>query len=118
MSLLLLTRCKRHHIPEPPIIVFGLKDHSDDGGGSCPSKLTAYVTIGDSSRKVTYKLRGLIYWDKSHFTCRMIGKASEVYYNDGITTGTSSIHEGKLSEIKDLYQIRQAKLTYVILSLV
>ena len=102
----------------PPIIAFGLEDHSNDGGGSCQPKLTAQVTIGDSSRKVTYKLRGLIYWDKSHFTCRMIGKAGEVYYNDGITTGTSSIHEGKLSDIKDLYQIRQAKLTYVILSLV
>ena len=95
-----------------------MEDHSDDGGGTCQPKLTAQVTIGDTSRKVTYKLRGLIYWDKSHFTCRMIGKAGEVYYNDGMTTGTSSIHEGKLSEIKDLYQIRQAKLTYVILSLV
>ena len=102
----------------PPIIAFGLEDHSNDGGGSCQPKLTAQVTIGDSSRKVTYKSRGLIYWDKSHFTWRMIGKVGEVYYNDGITTGTSSIHEGKLSEIKDLYQTRQAILTYLILSLV
>ena len=52
----------------PPIIAFGLEDHSDDGGGTCQPKLTAQVTIGDTSRKVTYKLRGLIYWDKSHFT--------------------------------------------------
>ena len=48
----------------------------------------------------------------------MIGKAGEVYYNDGITTGTSSIHEGKLGEIKDIYKVRQAQLLYIVLSLI
>ena len=76
------------------------------------------LTTGDGQDKFTYKVRGLIYWNRTHFTCRMIGKSSEVYYNDGVTTGTTCIHEGKLSEITDVYNTKGAQLTYVILSLV
>ncbi|KZV61159.1 hypothetical protein PENSPDRAFT_593167, partial [Peniophora sp. CONT] len=65
-----------------------------------------------------YKVRGLIYWNRSHFTCRMVGKAGEVYYNDGMTLGSDCIHEGKLGDIKDLYNTKGAQLTYVILSLI
>ena len=95
-----------------------LADMRAEGGGVSQPKISAQVAIGDGQDKLTYKIRGLIYWNRTHFTCRMSGKASEVYYNDGITTGTTCIHEGKLSEIKDIHNTKGAQLTYVILSLV
>ena len=48
----------------------------------------------------------------------MVGKAGQVYYNVGMTTGNSYIYEGKLGEIPDMYNTKGAQLTYVILSLV
>ena len=71
----------------PPFIALNMEDRRDIGEGICQPKLTSQVTIGERSDKVTYKVRGLIYWDKSHFTCRMLGKSSEAYYNDGVTLG-------------------------------
>ncbi|KZV59506.1 hypothetical protein PENSPDRAFT_552019, partial [Peniophora sp. CONT] len=63
-----------------------------------------------------YKVRGLIYWNRTHFNCRMIGKQGNVYFNDGITTGPTCIHEGKLQDLTDPYNIRAgAQLTYIIL---
>ena len=73
----------------PPFIALGLEDRRNIGEGACQPKITAQVSIGEKSDKLTYKVRGLIYWDHSHFTCRMIGKAGEVYYNDGMTTGAT-----------------------------
>ena len=95
-----------------------MEDRRHLGGIVCQPKLTAQVSIGEKSTKITYKVRGLIYWDKSHFTCRMLGKAGEVYYNDGMTIGATCIHEGKLASLQDLYNTKGAQLTYIILSLV
>ena len=101
----------------PPFIAYNLEDKSETGEGVSQPKLSAQVTIGEGQNKVTYRLRGLIYWDHAHFTCRMVGKGNEVYYNDGINTGHTCIPEGPLGDIQDMYQIGEAKLTYVILSL-
>ena len=95
-----------------------LEDKRQQDKGTCQPKMTLQVTIGNSSEQLTYKLRGLIYWNHTHRTCRMVGKAGQVYDNDGMTTGNSYIHPGKLGEIPDLYNIKGAQLTYVILSLV
>ena len=100
----------------PPLIALGLEDRRHIDGTASQPKLSSQVTIGEDGNKVVYKVRGLIYWDKSHFTCKSIGKAGEVYYNDGMTIGTSCIHEGKLGDIENIYKIRQAQLTYIILS--
>ncbi|KZV59742.1 hypothetical protein PENSPDRAFT_594939 [Peniophora sp. CONT] len=105
-----------HHDP-PPFRALGLEDRRGLGEGACQPKLTATVTIGDKSSKITYKLRGLVYWNGSHFTCRMIGKAGEVYYNDGMVSGATLIQEGPLSKIPDLYNVNGSQLTYLILSL-
>ena len=102
----------------PPFMANQLEDMEWQGEGTCQPKITSQVTIGDSSEQLTYKLRGLIYWNRTHCTCRMVGKAGHVHYNDGMTTGNSYIHSGKLGEIPDLYNTKGAPLTYVILSLV
>ena len=103
----------------PPFIAFHLEDTTTIPGGSvCQPKLTATVSIGEKDNKIIYNTRGLVYWDKTHFTCRLIDKSREVYYNDGMTTGTSCIHEGRLSELQDIYRCHNRQLTYVILSLI
>ena len=88
-----------NHDNPPPFITLSLEDRKDYSGTAYQPKITAQVSIVEKSDKVTYKVGGLIYWDKSHFTCRMLGKTGEVYYNDGMTTGTTCLHERKLSEI-------------------
>ena len=107
----------------PPFIAVGLDDRRHVGEGASQPKITAQVTVGSGQDKVVYKVRGLIYWDKAHFTCRMIGKGKQVYYNDGHETGNTCIPEGPLSEIEDLYNLSGStekgfQLTYIILSLV
>ena len=102
----------------PSFIAMQLVDMRAEGGDVSQPKISAQVTIGDGQDKLTYKVRGLIYWNRTHFTCRMVGKSSEVYYNDGITTGTTCIHEGKLSEITYMYNTKGAQQTYVIPRLV
>ena len=102
----------------PPFMAIHLEDKRQQGEGACQPEMTSQVTIRDSSDKLTYKLRGLIYWNRTHFTYRMVDKAGQVYYNDGMTTGNSRIHEGKLGEIPDMYHTKGAQLTCVILSLV
>ncbi|KZV61306.1 hypothetical protein PENSPDRAFT_671092 [Peniophora sp. CONT] len=103
-----------HHDP-PPFIALGLEDRREMGEGACQPKLTATVSIGEKGDKVTYKLRGLVYWNGTHFTCRMIGKAGEVYYNDGMISGATSIQEGPLakSALRDVVRetIRHRRLS-------
>ena len=60
----------------------------------------------------------VIYWDKSHFTCTMIGKQGNVYYYNGILFQSACIHEGKVGVIMDVYNVHEVELTYIILSLV
>ena len=77
----------------PSFIAMQLADMRAEGGGVSQPKISAQVAIGDGQDKLTYKIRGLTCWNRTHFTCRMIGKSSEDYYKDGMTTGTTSIHE-------------------------
>ena len=102
----------------PPFIALQLEDRRLKGEGACEPKLTETVTIGEGASKVKYKLRGLIYWDKDHFTCRLIGRSRQVYFNDGKSRAVDSIHEGGWSDIQDWYNTGKARLTYIILSLV
>ena len=99
-------------------MVIQLEDKRQQDKGTCQPKMTLQVTIGNSSEQLTYKLRGRIYWNHTHCTCRMVGKAGHVHYNDAMTTGNSYIHSGKLGEIPDMYNTKGIPLTYVILSLV
>ena len=106
-----------NHEDPPPFIAFGLEDRRHLGEGVCMPKIPASVSIGDKEQKTTYKVRGLIYWNKSHFTCRLLGKGGHTYFNDGRTTGTSCIHEGKVQDIADQHSIGEYQLTYILLSL-
>ena len=100
----------------PPLIALGLEDRRHIDGTASQPKLSSQVTIGEDGNKVVYKVRGLIYWDKSHFTCRMIGKSNEVYYHDGMTTRTNCLPEGKLKDLKGPYNTKNAQLNFMILS--
>lgn len=54
-------------------------------------------TIQLSHDNSEYKLCDIIYYGQFHFTSRIISVNGDIWYNDGMTTGTKSILEGNLS---------------------
>ena len=107
------------HDPPPLIALHIQQDGGTSDNAVYQPKISATVSIGQHKNKLTYYTRGLIYWGEGHFTCRMIGNAKDVYYNDGMSTLTRCIFEGTLDQMgSDIYTARQRRLTYIILSLV
>jgi hypothetical protein len=43
-----------------------------------------------------YMLRGIIYYGLNHFTARIITAAGQVWFHDGITTGSSLEYDGTI----------------------
>ncbi|KAH9855420.1 hypothetical protein C2E23DRAFT_723963 [Lenzites betulinus] len=61
----------------------------------------------------TWSLRGLIYWGSDHFTSRYIDRSGDVWYNDGITTGSECILE-QGENLINLACARDRSLTHAI----
>ncbi|KAI0644145.1 hypothetical protein C8Q79DRAFT_913509 [Trametes meyenii] len=62
-----------------------------------------------------YRLCGLIYFGKFHFTCRVVSRSGEVWFHDGMTTGNKLTFEGNLVNISDvLCKAGQRKLSVVV----
>ncbi|KAJ7733308.1 hypothetical protein B0H16DRAFT_1468145 [Mycena metata] len=57
--------------------------------------------LGRNNEITTLKLRGVIYGGQSHFTCRYIQEDGTIWFNDGITTGSSCLREGKIQDLDD-----------------
>ena len=51
------------------------------------------------SETVVPDVRGLIYHGDFHFTSHIIGSDSNVWYNDGITTGSTCENEGDFDKL-------------------
>ncbi|KAJ7488887.1 hypothetical protein FB451DRAFT_1521657 [Mycena latifolia] len=51
---------------------------------------------------VKLRLRGIIYGGQSHFTCRFIDKDSNVWFQDGISTGRRCVRETNLTDVEDM----------------
>lgn len=49
-----------------------------------------------------YQLRGVVYHGADHFTSRIISSTLDVWFHDGISTGSSMVHEGTLAAFGDL----------------
>ncbi|EIW53762.1 uncharacterized protein TRAVEDRAFT_77901, partial [Trametes versicolor FP-101664 SS1] len=43
-----------------------------------------------------YRLCGLIYFGKFHFTCRVVDRHGDVWFHDGMKTGTNLVPEGNV----------------------
>lgn len=56
------------------------------------AEICTEVTLPDHPNR--YRLCGLIYFGKFHFTCRVVDKHGDVWFHDGIKTGHNLVPEG------------------------
>ena len=58
------------------------------------------ITINvNTSVRVTYILRGVIYFGEHHYTSRLVNETGMAWFHDGIATGNSVIYEGNARDI-------------------
>ncbi|KAF8867601.1 hypothetical protein BD779DRAFT_1464052, partial [Infundibulicybe gibba] len=53
-----------------------------------------------------YTLRGVIYHGNDHFTARIITREGDIWYHDGMLTGSELIPDGTLASRVDLTTCR------------
>lgn len=61
-----------------------------------------------SSGAIPYRLRGLIYFGEFHFVSRIIDRSGQVWFHDGMTTGSSCQWEGIIDLSSDTKWMRKA----------
>jgi hypothetical protein len=59
------------------------------------------LTYPHDAFQTMFKLRGLIYGDGNHFDSRLITKDGDIWYHDGITTGSTCKFEANLNMMPD-----------------
>ena len=90
------SRCKKSLIQvttldeAPPMFYLSLSDNSMLFG--------QFLTLSQAQNRHRYVLRGVTYFANKHFTARLIKPDGNVWYHDGIETGSKTLHEGLLSE--------------------
>jgi hypothetical protein len=57
---------------------------------------------------VIYRLRGIVYGDGNHFVARLFTKDGQIWYHDGITTGSKCYFEGNLDKLPDSSWLKTA----------
>jgi len=63
--------------------------------------ISAKLTYQQSQFDVVFHLRGIVYGDGNHFVARLITKDGRIWYQDGMTTQSICILEGKMGQIPD-----------------
>jgi len=93
---------------EPPLIGISI--------GNANVQITASLAIqfDEPNHNAKYRLCGIIYHGSFHFTARIIDKAMNTYYYDGIKTGTECILEGKFNTILNIHKVEQRKASTLI----
>jgi hypothetical protein len=89
-------------INAPPILVAeisGICIHIDEEFTIDVKEINNTTNEVTMDEIVRYKLKGVIYYKDYHFTSRLCDENNNVYYHDGIETGTLTIYEGKISDI-------------------
>ena len=74
------------------------------------------VQIKGSLRATKLHLKGLVYHGGYHFTCRIIDDSDNIWFHDGISTGRTSINDGKFGTVSqpNLKVCRNKQLCLVI----
>ena len=72
-------------IQTPPLLAFDL--------GNDPPFLDPVLWISCQETRARYSLRGIIYFEDSHFTERLITSTGMVWFHDGMFTGRSLMYE-------------------------
>ena len=69
-----------------------------------------------SLRATKLHLKGLVYHGGYHFTCRIIDDSDNIWFHDGISTGRTSINDGKFGTVSqpNLKVCRNKQLCLVI----
>ncbi len=78
---------------------------------------TVQFHLTHNSGAIAYRLRGLIYWGEFHFVSRIIDRSGQVWFHDGITTGSSCQWEGTIdlsSDTKWMRKVGSKTLCYCI----
>jgi len=78
--------------------------------------LSRTVKIQGFARATTLHLKGLVYHGDFHFTCRIIDESGNIWLHDGMTTGRSTLKEGKFGSVSqpNLKECRNKQLCLVI----
>jgi hypothetical protein len=78
--------------------------------------LSRTVQIQGSVRATTLHLKGLVYYGDFHFTCRIVDESGNIWFHDGMTTGRTSINDGKFGTVSqpNLKECRNKQLCLVI----
>lgn len=99
---------KIHFIPTPKILTFDLTDRN--------VTLTTKVRVMGATHSTVLHLRGLIYHGDFHFTCQIIDSSGDIWFHDGMTTGNTSINDGKIGHVgqPNLHKCRNKKLCLAI----
>ena len=75
-------------------------------------KIDEALTYSDAQYNILYRLRGVIYGDGNHFVARLIRKDGNIWYHDGMTTGSICVFEGRLDQIPDTEWIMTTERGY------
>jgi len=78
-------------------------------------QLTMQITISNPQR-ITYKLRGIIYFGSQHFICRIIDKAGHIFYHDRIVTGRQCKYESHFRDLSTPLECEGKKAVVAIYS--
>src|SRR6267154_1894318 len=78
--------------------------------------LSRTVKIQGSVHATTLHLKGLVYHGGYHFTCRIVDESGNIWFHDGMTTGRTSIKDGKFGTVSqpNLKECRNKQLCLVI----
>jgi hypothetical protein len=74
----------------PSILVFDTQSSS--------IKLNKKISFTYDNQITTLKLRGIVYYGNFHFTARIISADGIIWYHDGMTTGCTTVREGRLDD--------------------
>jgi hypothetical protein len=78
--------------------------------------LSRTVEIQGSVHATTLHLNNLVYYGGYHFTCQIIDESGNIWFHDGMTTGGTSIKEGKFGTVSqpNLKECRNKQLHLII----
>ncbi|KAJ7171049.1 hypothetical protein C8R46DRAFT_895673 [Mycena filopes] len=74
----------------PPLVMISLDDPR--------FVFDRFIQFDQEGTLVRLALRGVVYGGQGHFTCRFIDEWGTVWFNDGISTGSSCVRQGNLSD--------------------
>lgn len=64
--------------------------------------ISKQVTVRCAQASIVYALRGIVYYANTHFTSQIVTTDGDIWYDDGIVTGSQMLYNGKLAEMSEM----------------